>query len=37
VRHVFASPDRARQQLGFEATVSFEAGLQEFATAPLRD
>lgn len=36
VRHVFASPDRASCQLGFTAEIPFEAGLAEFATAPLR-
>lgn len=36
VRHVFASPDRARRELGFEATVSFAEGMNEFARAPLR-
>lgn len=36
VRHVVASPERARQRLGFEARVRPEAGLRELATAPLR-
>jgi dTDP-L-rhamnose 4-epimerase len=36
VRHVFASAARAREQLGFRARVDFEAGMREFATAPLR-
>jgi dTDP-L-rhamnose 4-epimerase len=36
VRHVFASAERARQRLGFEALVDFEPGVAEFATAPLR-
>ncbi len=36
VRHVVASPQRAREQLGFEAHVRPEQGLAEFATAPLR-
>lgn len=36
VRHVVASPARARIQLGFEAEVPFEQGMREFATAPLR-
>ena len=36
VRHVVASPDRARARLGFEAQVGPEEGLSEFATAPLR-
>ncbi len=36
VRHVFASPDRARDALGFEACVGFADGVREFAAAPLR-
>jgi dTDP-L-rhamnose 4-epimerase len=36
VRHVFASPERARRTLGFDARERFEAGMAEFATAPLR-
>jgi dTDP-L-rhamnose 4-epimerase len=41
VRHVVASPaaaarDRGDQGLGFRAEVSFAAGMQEFAHAPLR-
>jgi len=36
VRHVVASPQRAREELGFAAQVSFEDGMREFATAPLR-
>jgi dTDP-L-rhamnose 4-epimerase len=36
VRHVVASPERARRSLGFEASVSFDEGVAEFATAPLR-
>jgi len=36
VRHVVASPDRAAAALGFTARVSFEQGVREFATAPLR-
>lgn len=36
VRHVFASPERARDGLGFAAEVPFADGLREFATAPLR-
>jgi dTDP-L-rhamnose 4-epimerase len=36
VRHVVASPDRARDDLGFTAEVSPEQGLTDFATAPLR-
>jgi dTDP-L-rhamnose 4-epimerase len=36
VRHVFASPDRAATVLGFQARTGLEAGMQEFAVAPLR-
>ena len=36
VRHIVASPERARARLGFEAEVDFAAGITEFATAPLR-
>ena len=36
VRHVHASPERARRELGFSAEVGFEAGMAEFAHAPLR-
>jgi len=36
VRHIVASPARAREQLGFSATVDFVEGMREFATAPLR-
>lgn len=36
VRHVFASPKRAAQELGFRAAISFEDGMREFATAALR-
>jgi dTDP-L-rhamnose 4-epimerase len=36
VRHVFASPDRARRELAFEAAMPFHAGMRDFATAPLR-
>lgn len=36
VRHVFASPVAATRGLGFTATVEFEAGIHDFATAPLR-
>jgi dTDP-L-rhamnose 4-epimerase len=36
VRHVFASPDRARRELGFAAEISFEDGMREFAHEPLR-
>ncbi|OLB64823.1 MAG: NAD-dependent dehydratase, partial [Actinobacteria bacterium 13_2_20CM_2_72_6] len=36
VRHVVASPERARRELDFAAAVPFAAGIAEFATAPLR-
>lgn len=36
IRHVYASPDRAAQILGFRAAVAFEDGMHEFSTAPLR-
>jgi len=36
VRHVFASVARAREVLGFAASVGLEDGMAEFATAPLR-
>ena len=36
VRHVVASPQRARDELGFVARVPFAEGMREFATAPLR-
>ena len=36
VRHVVASPERARCELGFTAGVDLAAGLREFAAAPLR-
>ena len=37
VRHVFAAPQRAAEQLGFTAATDFESGMREFAHAPLRD
>jgi len=37
VRHVVASPERARDELGFTAQVTPERGLREFAHAPLRE
>jgi dTDP-L-rhamnose 4-epimerase len=37
VRHVFASTDRARRELRFDAGVCLEAGVQEFASAELRE
>jgi dTDP-L-rhamnose 4-epimerase len=36
VRHVFASAERARSQLGFTAREGFEAGMREFALSPTR-
>jgi dTDP-L-rhamnose 4-epimerase len=36
VRHVVASPEKARRGLGFTAAVRPEDGLPAFATAPLR-
>ena len=36
VRHVVASPQKAREELGFAAAVTPEEGLTAFATAPLR-
>jgi len=36
VRHVVASPERARREMGFAATTSFEDGMRSFATAPQR-
>jgi dTDP-L-rhamnose 4-epimerase len=36
VRHVFGATGAAREELGFEARVTFEAGMREFARAPLR-
>lgn len=37
VRHVVADPARARQVLGFTATVAFADGIAEFAHAELRE
>jgi dTDP-L-rhamnose 4-epimerase len=36
VRHVVASPVRAREELGFSAEVRFAEGMRGFATDPLR-
>ncbi len=36
VRHVFASAQRAAERLGFQAREPFDAGMDEFAAAPLR-
>ena len=36
VRHIVASPERARTDLGFSAEILPDRGLAEFATVPLR-
>jgi dTDP-L-rhamnose 4-epimerase len=36
VRHVFASSELAARELGFRAREDFDAGMREFAGAPLR-
>ncbi len=36
VRHVVASPERARSALAFSAEIGLDEGLREFAAAPLR-
>jgi dTDP-L-rhamnose 4-epimerase len=36
VRHIVASPAKAQAELGFTAQVTFEDGMREFSTAPLR-
>ncbi|MBF4636119.1 SDR family NAD(P)-dependent oxidoreductase [Agreia pratensis] len=36
VRHITASSDKMARELGWRATVDFDAGMAEFATAPLR-
>jgi dTDP-L-rhamnose 4-epimerase len=36
VRHVVADPAKARAELGFTARTTFEQGIADFATAPLR-
>jgi dTDP-L-rhamnose 4-epimerase len=36
VRHVFASAELAAARLGFRAAEDFDAGMREFAVAPLR-
>jgi len=36
VRHILASPDRARSVLGFDAQIDLAEGMAEFATARLR-
>ena len=37
VRHVVADPARAVERLGFRAAIGLDAGMAEFAHAPLRD
>jgi dTDP-L-rhamnose 4-epimerase len=37
VRHIVASPARARDELGFTASVHPDEGIARFATEPLRD
>lgn len=37
VRHIVADPCRATAAIGFTAQVSFAEGMEEFATAPLRE
>jgi dTDP-L-rhamnose 4-epimerase len=37
VRHCFASPARAADELGFRAATGFAAGMAELAHAPIRD
>ena len=36
VRHITASSDRLKTELGWQPLMTFEAGMREFATAPLR-
>ena len=36
VRHIFASPSRARRELGFAAEVTFDEGMRELARASQR-
>jgi len=36
VRHITASSDRLKTELGWAPRMTFEAGMREFATAPLR-
>ena len=35
-RHVFADTERARTKIGFTASVAFDEGMRDFASAPLR-
>jgi dTDP-L-rhamnose 4-epimerase len=36
VRHITASSERLRTELGWQPSMTFEEGMREFATAPLR-
>ena len=36
VRHITASSQRLRDELGWRPAVGFDEGMREFATAPLR-
>jgi dTDP-L-rhamnose 4-epimerase len=36
VRHITASSERLRTELGWSPSMSFDDGMREFATAPLR-
>jgi len=36
VRHITASSDRIRTELGWSAAIGFDEGMREFASAPLR-
>ena len=36
VRHITASSERLKSELGWATSISFEDGMREFATAPLR-
>jgi dTDP-L-rhamnose 4-epimerase len=36
VRHVYAATGRAAELLGYQSSIDFDAGMREFAVAPLR-
>jgi dTDP-L-rhamnose 4-epimerase len=36
VRHIVASPQRIRRELGWAPTIGYQQGIQEFAVAPMR-
>ena len=36
VRHITASSDRIKEELGWAPAIGFDEGMREFATAPLR-